>query len=53
VRKPHDLRHSFVSMLIQEGRSIAEVAQQAGHSVDKSTCRRLAHRSAVSRALAG
>jgi hypothetical protein len=27
-----DLRHSFVSVLIQEGRSVVEVARQAGHS---------------------
>ena len=29
---PYDLRHSFVSLLIAEGRSILEVARQAGHS---------------------
>jgi integrase len=29
---PYDLRHSFVSLLIAEGRSIVEVARQAGHS---------------------
>ena len=33
---PYDLRHSFVSLLIHEGRSIPEVARQAGHSVQ--TC---------------
>lgn len=30
--RPYDLRHSFVSLLISEGRSIVEVARQAGHS---------------------
>jgi integrase len=30
--RPYDLRHSFVSLLINEGVSIAEVARQAGHS---------------------
>lgn len=30
--RPYDLRHSFVSLLIQEGMSILEVARQAGHS---------------------
>lgn len=30
--RPYDLRHSFVSLLIAEGRSIVEVARQAGHS---------------------
>lgn len=32
-RRPYDLRHSFVSLLIQEGRlSIVEIAEQLGHS---------------------
>ncbi|MGZ8795057.1 MAG: tyrosine-type recombinase/integrase, partial [Gaiellaceae bacterium] len=30
--RPYDLRHSFVSLLIAEGRNIVEVARQAGHS---------------------
>ena len=30
--RPYDLRHSFVSLLIAEGRSIVDVASQAGHS---------------------
>lgn len=30
--RPYDLRHSFVSLLIAEGRSIVDVARQAGHS---------------------
>lgn len=30
--RPYDLRHSFVSLLIHEGRSVVEVAAQAGHS---------------------
>lgn len=30
--RPYDLRHAFVSLLIAEGRSIVEVARQAGHS---------------------
>lgn len=36
--RPYDLRHSFVSLLIWEGRSVAEVAEQAGQSVE--TCSR-------------
>ena len=30
--RPSDLRHSFVSLLIHEGRSVVEVARHAGHS---------------------
>jgi integrase len=30
--RPYDLRHSFVSLLIAERRSIVDVARQAGHS---------------------
>jgi len=30
--RPYDLRHSFVSLLIQQGISVVEVARQAGHS---------------------
>ncbi len=30
--RPYDLRHSFVSLLIAQGASVVEVAQQAGHS---------------------
>jgi integrase len=30
--RPYDLRHSFVSLLIDEGRSVPDVARQAGHS---------------------
>ena len=33
--RPYDLRHTFVSMLIQEGRTLAYVADQAGHSVEE------------------
>jgi integrase len=33
--RPYDLRHTFVSLLIQEGRSIAYVAEQAGHTVEE------------------
>jgi hypothetical protein len=29
---PYDLRHSFCSLLIQEGQSVVEVAAQAGHA---------------------
>jgi integrase len=36
--RPYDLRHSFVSLLIWEGLSVAEVAEQAGHSAE--TCSR-------------
>jgi len=34
--RPYDLRHSFVSLLIAEGRSIVEVARQAGHAPSMS-----------------
>ena len=30
--RPYDLRHSFVSLLIHEGRNVVEVAGQAGHA---------------------
>src|SRR3954454_2202271 len=30
--RPYDLRHGFVSLLIQEGRHVIDVARQAGHS---------------------
>ncbi|MGB2694956.1 MAG: site-specific integrase [Dehalococcoidia bacterium] len=30
--RPYDLRHSFASLLIHEGRSVVEVAAQLGHS---------------------
>jgi len=30
--RPHDLRHSSVSLLIADGRNVVEVARQAGHS---------------------
>jgi integrase len=30
--RPYDLRHSFVSLLIHEGRSVVDIARQAGHS---------------------
>jgi hypothetical protein len=30
--RPYDLRHSFVSLLIHGGRSVVDVARQAGHS---------------------
>jgi integrase len=30
--RPYDLRHSFCSLLLAEGRSVMEVASQAGHS---------------------
>jgi hypothetical protein len=33
--RPSDLRHSFVSLLIQEGVSVVEVAGQAGHSPEE------------------
>jgi hypothetical protein len=33
--RPYDLRHSFVSLLIQEGLSVVEVARQAGHSPEE------------------
>jgi integrase len=36
--RPYDLRHSFVSLLIAEGRTVIDVAAQAGHSPE--TCLR-------------
>jgi integrase len=36
--RPYDLRHSFVSLLIAEGRTVIDVAAQAGHSAE--TCLR-------------
>jgi integrase len=30
--QPYDLRHAFVSLLIHEGRSVVDVARQAGHA---------------------
>ena len=30
--RPYDLRHAFCSLLIAEGLSLVEIAQQAGHS---------------------
>jgi integrase len=33
--RPYDLRHTFASLLIQEGRWIAYVAEQAGHTVEE------------------
>jgi len=30
--RPYDLRHSFVSLLIHEGRNVVDVAAQAGHA---------------------
>jgi integrase len=36
-RKPHTLRHSFASLLIQNGESLAYVKDQLGHSSIKIT----------------
>lgn len=30
-RRPYDLRHSFASLLLHEGRSVIDVARQLGH----------------------
>jgi integrase len=30
--RPYDLRHTFCSLLLAEGRSVVEIARQAGHS---------------------
>jgi integrase len=30
--RPYDLRHSYISLLIAQGATVVEVAQQAGHS---------------------
>jgi hypothetical protein len=32
--RPYDLRHSFASLLLHEGRSVIEVARQLGHGAD-------------------
>jgi integrase len=32
--RPYDLRHSFASLLIHEGRPLMEIADQLGHSVE-------------------
>ena len=32
--RPYDLRHSFVSLLLGEGKTVVYVAEQAGHSVE-------------------
>jgi integrase len=32
TQRPYDLRHAFVSLLLAEGRSVVEVAAQAGHA---------------------
>lgn len=34
--RPYDLRHTFVSLLVREGVPPAEIARQAGHSVQTS-----------------
>ena len=34
--RPYDLRHSYVSLLIQAGASVIDVARQAGHSPEES-----------------
>lgn len=34
--RPYDLRHSFISLLIQEGHTVIEVARQAGHTSETS-----------------
>ena len=41
--RPCDLRHSFVSLLINEGVSIVEVARQAGHSPEECLAHLRAH----------
>ena len=32
--RPYDLRHSFASLLLHEGRSVIYVARQLGHGAD-------------------
>jgi integrase len=32
VSRPYDLRHAFVSLLLAEGRTVVDIAAQAGHS---------------------
>lgn len=42
--KPHDLRHTFVSMVIAEGSmSIVELSRYIGHADPAFTLRRYAH----------
>jgi integrase len=43
-RKPHTLRHSFASMLIQAGESLAYVKEQPGHSSITITVDTYGHR---------
>ena len=33
-RRPYDLRHSFASLLLHEGRSVIDVARQLGHGAE-------------------
>ena len=35
--RPYDLRHSFASLLLHEGRSVIYVARQLGHSATRDT----------------
>src|SRR5262245_34111857 len=35
IGKPYLLRHTFVSLLVREGRSVTEVAELAGHSPEE------------------
>jgi integrase len=32
LSRPYDLRHAFVSLLLAEGRTVVDIAAQAGHS---------------------
>jgi integrase len=51
--RPYYLRHSFVSLLIQEGLSVVEVAPQAGHAPTMTLATCTASRTHVGRLAAG
>ena len=36
IPRPYDLRHSFASLLLAEGKTVHEVAQQLGHSAEQT-----------------
>src|SRR5262249_35317492 len=42
-RNPHFLRHSFASLLLQQGESLKYVQEQLGHSSIKMTCDTYGH----------
>jgi integrase len=42
-RRLHDLRHSFASLLLQDGAELLYVSEQLGHSTASFTLERYAH----------